>query len=205
MFRSGLFAARSFRATSRSSLTSCTAGIAIELITLELHTFTMPESPIEEDVDWAVDLAFRNRVAEWRFRPVVLLVHGARHGLLAGDYDQAVIALTTAVELLTKTAVAAALYARGEGHRVAGVIECGLTNLLRDHLEPLLSQLGADPQVATRWAEDCYKLRKHVAHEGLKANGVQGKRALDATLELGTALRSSPSLTEFGDQLPFGT
>lgn len=181
----------------------------LELVSLQLHGFAPEAAPTEEDVSRAIDFAFRDRLARWPFRPVVLLVHRARRDLLAGDYDQGVIALTTAVELLAETTVAGVLRARGDEEGVSGVLQSGLTNLLRDHLAPLLSQLGANREVVIKWIEDCYVLRKRVAHEGIKPDGTEAKRALNATIDLAshlsTALRSSSTFAQIGDQLPFGT
>jgi hypothetical protein len=42
----------------------------LELTTLELHGFPIWAAPTDEDALYAVDLAFRDRLAEWRFRLV---------------------------------------------------------------------------------------------------------------------------------------
>jgi hypothetical protein len=181
----------------------------LELSYLELHGFAAQQTPSEEDVSRAIDFAFRDRLVNWPFRSVVLLIHRARRDLLGGDYDQGVIALATAVELLAEATIAAVLRTQDEAHRIPGVLQAGLTNVLRDHLAPMLRRLGADDDVVGRWVDQCYALRKRVAHEGIRPHGTEAMRALNATMDLastlGTALRRDPTFAHIGDQLPFGS
>jgi hypothetical protein len=179
----------------------------LELITLQLHAFDVGIPPSDEDTVRAVDLACRDRLSEWPFRSVVVLVHRAQRDLYAGDYEQAVIGLTTATEILCEGVIAAVMRARGDGSRLDGVLQAGLTNLIRDHITPLLIHLRRDPNVAVRWLRDCYQLRKKVAHEAYMPLDREAALALEATLlfagTIGSALRDDPTTFDIGDQLPF--
>ena len=180
----------------------------LELATLELHGYGLPSAPGFDDVANGVDLAFRDRVSEWPFRSVVLLVHRARGDLAAGDYVQAVIGLATSVEILCEAVIGEVLRVAGEPERAQAVVQAGLTNLVRDHLAPLLVRLGSDATAATDWLSSCYVLRKRVAHEGAIPQSQEAGEAFAATTKLagvvGSALRSDPELAELGTQLPFG-
>ena len=181
----------------------------LELSYLQLHSFESESVPTADDVDYAIDYTYRDRLFPWPFRQVVLLMHRARRDLLGGDNDQGVIALTTGVELLTETVVAASLRIGGKDDRIQGVLDAGLTNLLRDHLAPLLTRLGQNAYVVDRWITDCYALRKRVAHEGFRPHPTDALTALATTTRLastlGTGLRANPAFAELGDLLPFGT
>jgi hypothetical protein len=179
-----------------------------ELATFELPGYGVGSVPTEEAALAALDLSYRDRLSEWPFRSVVMLIHRAHRDLYAGDGEQAVIGLTTAVEIISEEVIAAALRAKGEAHRVDAVLQAGLANLLQQQLSPLLLELGADPAVAEAWRKDRYALRKRVAHEGYAPRDAEGAQAYATTVDLvrmiGTALRSTPNLAEVGDQLPFG-
>lgn len=177
-----------------------------ELSTMQLHGFT--SDPVSEDmVVYATDLAFRDRGERWPVKPVVGLLHRAYRERYAGAYDQAVISLGTATEVMVEIAVGEALRVAGTSEeRVDGVLQAGFKNLLRDHLAPMLQRLACDASVIDRWLADCYTLRNLVAHEGYAPSHGEAADAANATWilvgEIAEALRTDPGLAPLGDAFP---
>jgi hypothetical protein len=127
----------------------------------------------------------------------------------AGVADQAVIELGTAVELLAELVVRETLRRDGASDaRVGNVLQAGLTNLLRDHVGPMLERQGCDADAPERWIRDCYRLRKRVAHEAHTPTADEIRQAFHATnefaSEIGEALRADPRLAALGHVFPMG-
>lgn len=179
-----------------------------ELATMQLHGFAT-DPVADATVLYAHDLAFRDRDDSWPFKPIVTLLHRALRDRYAGVADQAVIELGTAVELLAELVVRESLRRDGaSAERVGKVLQAGLTNLLRDHVVPILARQARDRDAAERWIRDCYQLRKQVVHEGHTPTVEEIRQAFHATndlaSEIGEALRSDPRLALLGDVFPLG-
>ena len=181
---------------------------SVELSAFQLHTFGATPDTSAEAVIEAHDLAFRNRKEPWAFGSVVTLLQRAYRDRYSGDRAQSVIALGTAIELLVEACVAASLRASGASERrIEGILNAGLTGLLRDHLGPMLGRLGADASAPEAWIVDAYRLRKLVVHEGYTPAEGEARRAFNATVNLiaavKRALMAEPDLAELADHLPF--
>lgn len=180
----------------------------LELLTLQVHRFGWEDRANDPSAVVAADLAFRDREGDWPFAPVVTLLHRARRDRYAGDLEQSVIGLVTATELLVEIVIDGALRAAGEDDRIAGVLQAGFANIMRNHLRPLVERTGGDPGAVDIWLSDCYSLRKQVAHDGYVPSPDEVRAASLATFglssEVVSAMRNDPALAALGALFPVG-
>jgi hypothetical protein len=183
------------------------AARTLELVAFQLHGFEDAEQATTESILDAHDWAFRNRARPWPFRSVVSLLQRAHRDGYGGEYEQSVIALGTATELLTETVVAEALRVEGASDEaIERTLKCGLANLLRRHLRPFLAAQEADTTAVANWLDDAYLLRKRVVHEGYVPTNEESKVAYQRTRSLAMAvsqaIRSDDRLSSLAEQFP---
>jgi hypothetical protein len=156
--------------------------------TLDIHATIREDLPPERDVHdllLAVELIQRFREGRAPFWEWVQYYQAAEHHLGSGRYDQAVIAATTAMEVLTSVFFREIWEAQAlDPKRLPGVLGCGFRNQLTKHLPRFLTEkidLGDESLAPGRWYRNCYSIRNDTVHKGHRPTSAEAMNAKVAT------------------------